>query len=92
MSKSILIIDMPKRCLDCPLCYTEELFTYRCTVSEDQVEAEERYCKCPLKPMLSREDIYEEMYLAYGLWKEEYYERMRDAVDKVLDEILGEQE
>lgn len=51
---------------------------------------EEVYSKCPLKPLPSREDIYEEIYQAYGLGKEEPYERMRDAVDKVLDEILGE--
>lgn len=47
------------------------------------------YDDCPLKPMPQREEIHEKIYQAYGLGKEEPYERMRDAVDKVLDEILG---
>lgn len=89
MNKSILVIDTPKSCLECDILDNDELTCMGMKVGYGNLNNRQTFC--PLKPLLRREDIYEEMYLAYGLWKEEYYERMRDAVDKVLDEILGEQ-
>lgn len=94
--KAILILDeMPKNCWGCPLHRSsfdddnEEIMICRGTYRESFYGKRPNWC--PLKPMPSREDIHEEIYQAYGLGKEEPYIRMRDAVDKVLDEILGEE-
>lgn len=83
MSKAILVVDMPKCCLDCPLCYMEEMFTYRCKVNDDQVQANEMYCDCPLKPMPQKK------------WHEENYEDeieywRKESWNNCIDEILGE--
>lgn len=48
--KAILIVEMPKKCIDCPLVYKEDHFIYRCKVSEDQVDSNGIYCDCPLRP------------------------------------------
>jgi len=48
--KAILIVEMPKKCIDCPLVYKEDHFIYRCKVSEDQVDPNGIYCDCPLRP------------------------------------------
>lgn len=48
--------------------------------------------KLKLKPLPIRKEIYEVIYQAYRLGKDETYTRLREAVDKLLDEIIGEQE
>lgn len=50
MSKAILVTEMPKKCIDCPLVYKEDYFIYRCKVSEDQVDSNGIYFDCPLRP------------------------------------------
>lgn len=47
--KAILIFEMPKKCIDCPLVYKEDHFIYRCKVSEDQVDPNGIYRDCPLR-------------------------------------------
>ena len=91
--KAILIIDMPKNCMECRIKYLDTGDdVYCCAWDGSEILKRGKDEWCPLKPMPSREDIHEEIYQAYGLGKEEPYIRMRDAFDKVLDEMLGEEE
>ena len=50
MSKSVLVIDTPQCCDECPLRYYEE--AYMCCVLNEDVEwIYDRAERCPLKPM-----------------------------------------
>lgn len=51
-----------------------------------------RHGSCPLKPIPTKEEIYERIYQAYGIGKNEIYERLRQEVEDIYDEILGEKE
>lgn len=84
--KAILVIDMPTRCDECRLHYTDMLGCY-CILNDD--EETKRYKKpnwCPLKPMPKRigsasEYGSDEVYIKHLInWKKE------------IDEILGETE
>jgi hypothetical protein len=56
MSKAILVIDMPKRCGECPRCasYQSCAFSIReywCTASDNiSVDSDDKPRWCPLKP------------------------------------------
>lgn len=55
MSKSILIIDTPDCCRECPLC-GEEHMTYRdyCRITNDIIWTLDKPDWCPLKPIPSK--------------------------------------
>ena len=36
MSKTVLVIDMPKMCMGCPFAYPVDDFSYACVASEDE--------------------------------------------------------
>lgn len=90
MSKSILVIDMPKSCGECKLCYKDgdSWFDYRCTVSEDKVEYESIYENCPLKPLPQRKQKRTE-FPQYSKEYEAYCIGDIDGWNYCLDEILG---
>ncbi len=68
--KALLVIDMPKTCGECPLCYKEEMFQYRCKVSEDKVVFKERYENCPLKPLPEKKG--NTIYKVVGTYEDGY--------------------
>ena len=65
--KAILVMDMPKTCYECPLCYCDTDYDYVCSaltikakddytddtneIVNDEEWTDCRYSKCPLKPM-----------------------------------------
>ena len=52
MNKSILVIDTPECCRECPLC-AEEHMTYRdyCRITNDVIWTMDKPKWCPLKPL-----------------------------------------
>lgn len=70
--KAILVIDMPKSCKDCKLTYldTGDDAYYgspiqRCIFDGAEVDADERYYDCPLKPMPEKKQHGEEIDYEY---------------------------
>lgn len=55
MSKAVLVIDMPERCIDCPLCWKQDQYRYRCIIVTDPVEPTKKYKWCPLKEAEERQ-------------------------------------
>lgn len=49
--KAILVIDMPKRCLECPLHYRKRREIYRCELTHQNVLINNKPKWCPLRPM-----------------------------------------
>lgn len=65
--KAILVMDMPKTCYECPLCYCDTDYDYVCSaltikakdvytddtneIVNDEQWIDCRYSKCPLKPI-----------------------------------------
>ena len=90
--KSILVIDTPKSCRECP-CFCP----YYCVPIKKELGIAMSYVGiptnfCPLKPLSTKEEIYEIIYQAYGNGNDETYQRIRKAVEDIYDEILGEEE
>lgn len=86
--KSILVIDTPKKCGDCHLCYKDNFdedswFTFRCQVSADQVQYDNIYKNCPLKSMPQ----YMTMRNTVSC---DYNEAFVNGFNTCIDEILGE--
>lgn len=59
--KSILVIDTPKNCEECPLCLTSNKDTSRCFITyiaiEDLLEDKDIFeAHCPLKPLPQKYD------------------------------------
>lgn len=82
--KAVLVLDMPKSCIDCPLAYKEGYSIYRCKMSEDQVDPNSIYRECPLKPL--PELRHKEKYAyTYELTYDQGYNR-------AIKEITGEAE
>ena len=48
MSKAILVVDMPKTCLECPLMWKEEKNINRCFATQDQITLDSIVEECPL--------------------------------------------
>ena len=53
MSKAVLVMEMPERCIDCPI--VNEDYGW-CNILEGYINNEERHNQCPLKPMPERDD------------------------------------
>ena len=95
--KAILVIDKPKSCNECQLKYVHlRKDSWYCCLTNTEVEYE---CNmeiidknCPLKPMPEKIDIYERIYQAYGYGNDETYQRIRQEVEDIYDEILGEKD
>ena len=93
MSKSILIIDTPESCLECPFRYNDGYsseykstwFTRRCYLSHDQVYENEILENCPLKPMPQKKNT-DMSFSTMDEWLE-YSERI--GYNFCIDEILG---
>ena len=98
MSKSVLVIDTPENCYDCPfgIGYCSDLeYEGLCELADyldcnEIMITEEHYdCEsksrpdwCPLKPLPEKDD-FDDPY-------EEYYTGYRDGWNKCLEEIVGE--
>lgn len=76
--KAILVIDMPNECRDC-VCASKFYEKYECNFINDGTLTDGR-CRrydCPLKPIPTKEEIYE---------------RIRQEVEDIYDEALGVEE
>ena len=58
MNKSILVIDTPEYCRECPLC-AEDHQTYRdyCRITDDVIWTLDKPDWCPLKPLPKKIDF-----------------------------------
>lgn len=96
--KAILIVEMPKKCIDCPLVYKEDHFIYRCKVSEDQVDSNGIYCDCPLRPSSDYIPIEwlnkraEEIAFAYWTNARNKVALPLNELPLLIDQIIGEWE
>ncbi|MBP3891425.1 MAG: hypothetical protein J6D29_04555 [Solobacterium sp.] len=107
MSKSILIIDTPKECWDCPLHMEswdvdfEEIMICNAEKLESHYGEIPNYC--PLKPMPQKKNFIDEFMKVdrgpYGFLSEEDFYELSDSLSKqirgynfCIDEILDGQE
>ena len=83
MKKAILVIDMPSRCKDCPLCVSKEVplsfDEYYCVVENLAVDAYDKLEWCPLKP------APEEVEVMWGSDAQEYQEGYNACIENILD-------
>lgn len=96
--KAILVVDMPKidedtknGCRNCRYadCGSIGFFeSYKCVFTEQCKNVLKM--KCPLRPIPTKEEIYERIYQAYGYGNNETYQRIRQEVEDIYDEIFGE--
>lgn len=89
MSKSILIIDTPKSCMECRLKYLDTgddayfgTNIYRCIWDGSEILSTGIDEYCPLKPLPQKVEMD----------MNEYYEGVADGWNDCLKEILGEKE
>ena len=88
--KAILVIDIPKTCLDCPVCSLDEMDgDYICGKTGKCVEEyfDKKPSWCPLRPLPKRNEYradtkYENM--------DKYSTGYADGRNDCLDEILGD--
>ena len=96
--KAILVIDMPERCVDCPLCEGEGYPL--CTAIHKSIGSlayyfggdKERNPYCPLRPMPQKkeveanriEDIMHTEYSIEGIYTNKYIATIRLATDKLF--------
>lgn len=94
--KAILVLNkMPKCCAECEVVdYWSRPQEYHCRYLEDRYmkKYNEKPIDCPLKSIPQKIDICERIYQAYGLGNDEIYQRIRQEVEDIYDEILGEEE
>lgn len=95
MSKSVLVIDTPEKCLDCQFCYElDEGVEACCSISDDdkdasimkKIDCEYGYCQgkpdwCPLKPLPEKSTTENDMT--------DYQCGMLDVRNQCIDEITG---
>ena len=85
MSKAILVIDMPSRCNECPICasYAESAFSIReywCTASDNtDVDPYDKPDWCPLKPAPEEQLI----------WYDDDWSAWERGYNSCLNEVLG---
>ena len=82
MNKSILVIDTPEYCRECPLC-AEDRQTYRdyCRITDDVIWSLDKPDWCPLKPLPEKET--NDRLVEWG-------NGYKSGWNKCLDAILGE--
>lgn len=80
--KAILVIDVPKNF---------KKGRADCLIYEDKKPYRMWNRILQVKPIPKKEDIYERIYQAYGNGKDEIYKRIRQEVEDIYDEILGEE-
>ena len=84
MSKSILVIDTPKCCRECPVCasYAESAFSpreYWCSPMDNRdAEPEDKPDWCPLKPVPEYELVW------YDDEKSDWERGYNDCIDEIL--------
>ena len=83
--KAILVVDIPKEYELDQLAVNYMLYSVDGRVLDGDMGIE-------LKPMPTKEEIYEIIYQAYGNGNDETYQRIRQVVEDIYDEILGEEE
>jgi hypothetical protein len=86
MSKSIIAIETPYDCSNCPLC-SEDHMTYRdyCRITNYHIFTSDKPYWCPLKPLPEKYDM--ETAITHDLDYDGDYEYGYNAC---IDEILGE--
>lgn len=97
MNKEILIIDVPAKCIDCPICasYQESAFSYReywCTAAENRdVEPENKPIWCPLKDLPKKVQSFEceELCDAEDWYDSGYAAGWNACIDKILNKQKG---
>lgn len=96
MSKSVLVIDTPEKCLDCQFCFElDEGVEACCSIADDdkdtrfikKIDCEYGYCQgkpdwCPLKPLPEKNTTENDMT--------DYQCGMADGRNQCIDEITGE--
>lgn len=90
--KSILIIDTPDKCEECPLIYWT-ISGWACKPTKSMIDEDVKPNWCPLKHLPQKKNG-DDLYERYGSWtpsdeKEVYY---RVGFNDCLDEITGEVE
>lgn len=82
MSKSVLVMNTPEKCLDCPLLNDED----KCIVQDDEANSntsdswDELRKGCPLKPLPEKEED----------WMDDYYRGHADGWNDCLYKITGD--
>ena len=86
MNKSILVIDTPENCFDCPLCINDEygLSLKCCLKYKEYVDKKGKPNWCPLKQLPEKYDVENARY-----WGEEYSYGYDNGYNDCIDEILG---
>lgn len=81
--KTILVIDMPSMCKECPLCYDDCI----CDIIGDVTDDDSVDMRCPLKPLPQKKELEESGNSLIDDCKEYY----SDGWNACIDEITGEQ-
>lgn len=58
MSKSILVIDTPEYCTECPLCIEDHQYRDRCLPLYELIFTSGKPDWCPLKPAPQEQDVW----------------------------------
>lgn len=83
MSKSILIIDTPRQCYQCP-CYTCDSVSSFCQKENRETRGNTKPDWCPLKPLPEK---IQENYILFG---DEIVWEKAVGYNNCIDEIIGE--
>lgn len=84
MSKSILVIDTPDYCTECPLCVEDSNYRDRCLTLYERIFTTEKPDWCPLKTIPSRCNYS-------GHPDDKYGDGYADGYNDCIDEILGDE-
>lgn len=82
--KSVLVIDMPKNCCECPV-EQRMIFGSMCAITEATVESLGRPRSCPLKPLPEKRD------LGYGKEGTEWY-AYSEGWNACIERIVGDED
>lgn len=82
MSKSILVIDTPNCCSECPLCLEDWQSREWCGITNERVLCVDKLNSCPLKPLPKKMEGYDSIKWQWGEYE--------DGWNHCIDSILGE--
>ena len=94
--KAILIMGMPYRCGECPLCIYDKYGYFYCGRTAKKVDNNKKNKNCPLKPMPEKLNAFEEWIKVERPHREQYVSKELEnqviGYNRCIDEILVEQE
>ncbi len=98
-NKAALVIDMPKSCEECRLKYLDTgddayfgMNVYRCVLDGAEINRNERWDDCPLRPLPQKKTYEEPTCLEDYKVSQMLVMANADGWNACLDEILGETE